>query len=332
MGRRPGGKGKGHGFAPCLQAVGAPPLTPGPFDMSPALCYAQRPLCPAAVPSTVLAETEHYQAMGQGRVISHLLYGDPRATWLSPSPPTEARVRRLLRWDGQLPGSNQNDSIALNQQSVERGLGLSLSYHTRRFDVHPPYRLFTGHPDVPGGLGVVLPGKALRPGSAMLAVYVPDTDAEAAPILRQAMADDTGLVHRVVITTGGQGYVIGSQGSYDLHSWNPIRLEHVRIGRQGPMHDAPLDPITIRITTVSLREPRVGDKFASRHGQKGTVTRVPGGYRSGALYTGQFLNTADMPFTRDGLVPDIVFNSHGIRIRITAYPVWNPLAYDHGSL
>lgn len=59
-------------------------------------------------------------------------------------------------------GCNQNDSIVLNQQAIERGLGSSLSYHTTRFDIHHPYRLFCGHPDIPGGMGVVQPGLSVR--------------------------------------------------------------------------------------------------------------------------------------------------------------------------
>ena len=199
-------------------------------------------------------------------------------------------------------GCNQNDSVALSRQAVERGLGMSLAYHTTRFDVHSPYRLFGAYPDIPGGLGIVLPGHAVRPGAPMLAAYVPppceamDTTPVVveAPILRMAKADDTGLVHRVVVTSAGEGYVIATHGCYNLHTWSAVRQEHIRIGRG-------TEPITVRITTVALRDPRVGDKFASRHGQKGTV--------------GQLIDQADLPYTIDGMVPDILFNSHGIPTR-----------------
>lgn len=41
-----------------------------------------------------------------------------------------------------------------------------------------------------------------------------------APTVRLAMAEDVGVVHRVVLTTGhDEGYVIVGTGAYNLHTW-----------------------------------------------------------------------------------------------------------------
>lgn len=170
--------------------------------------------------------------------------------------------------------NNQNDSIVLSRQAVQRGLGQSLAFHTTRFDVHRPYRLFTTHPDIAGGLGVILPGTKVRVDTPMLAAIavgdIPSSLSSVEPVVRYGKADDTGCVHRVVITTGLDGYVITSHGAYNLHTWSPVRMDQIRLtstvtdsatavpnegggGRMGT------DAITVRITTVSLREPQVGN-------------------------------------------------------------------------
>ena len=172
---------------------------------------------------------------------------------------------------------NQEDSIILNQSAVDRGLFRSTferSYTDRETKSSTKEEIF-GKPTGRRGTKVGIDG-CVSPG-----MLVTERDDIICKISNEiSSTNEPGKFSHTTIKFGEHGRV------------NKVMMSS---GKDG-----------LRIAQVSVktvRIPQIGDKFASRHGQKGTC--------------GMMLRQEDMPFTEEGICPDIIVNPHAIPSRMT---------------
>jgi DNA-directed RNA polymerase II subunit RPB2 len=114
--------------------------------------------------------------------------------------------------------------------------------------------------------------------------------------------DETALIGLVEVTTPIPGTALNTTPSYIDNSKFPKKGQLGIVDKAFITDDEDGKRIA-KIRILEQRMPAIGDKLASRAGQKGTV--------------GLVVPERDMPFTKDGVRPDIIVNPHAIPSRMT---------------
>ena len=187
-------------------------------------------------------------------------------------------------------GFNQEDSLIMCQSSVDAGMFHSLAYHTHKEESRP------NGTDVEH-IGVPDPEICTRLKAASYDHLDPVTGM--ARIGARLKVGDI-VIGKTVMTT-------------DCTKMGKVKVVRDKSLQVGTSHEGEVDRVVAacnqeghcnsKVRTHQLRVPQVGDKFSSRHGQKGVV--------------GMMRHRRDMPFTPDGLTPDIIVNPHAIPSRMT---------------
>jgi DNA-directed RNA polymerase subunit B' len=206
-------------------------------------------------------------------------------------------------------GYNMEDAIIINKGSIDRGFGRGTYYRpmiaeelryagglvdeiaipekdVKGYKSERDYRYLEGdgliYPEAEVAEGDVIIGKTSPPRflSNMDEYSLsPETRRESSVTMKHG---ERGIVDAVIITENGEGN----------------KLIQVKIRDQ--------------------RIPEIGDKFTSRHGQKGVV--------------GLIVPHADMPFSASGIVPDILFSPQSIPTRMTMAHIIELIAGKTGAL
>jgi len=187
-------------------------------------------------------------------------------------------------------GYNQEDSILFNQGSIDRGLFQATIYHTEKDEdkkIHGDEEIRCkpdpsktkgmkfGNYDKVNSSGVIPENTLVENRDIIIAKVLPIKDARNDHTKLMKYEDQSKIFRTTEETYVDKNYI---ERNGDGYNFCKVRLR-------------------------TIRKPIIGDKFSSRHGQKGTI--------------GNIIPECDMPFTATGIKPDIIINPHAIPSRMT---------------
>jgi DNA-directed RNA polymerase subunit B' len=200
-------------------------------------------------------------------------------------------------------GYNMEDGLILNQSSVDRGMQRSFYYK-----VHSNSEI-----KYPGGLQdrIEMPSKEVK-GYRLEEDYRLLEDDGVVYLGQYVQAGDVivGKVSPPKFIEEIEGF--GQMINMNIDSSHSLKEDEKGMVSSVYVIENSGGEKEVNVLLRDQRLPVVGDKFASRHGQKGVV--------------GGLFRQADMPYTENGIVPDAIFSPHSIPSRKTVSHVMEVLA------
>ncbi|KAH9939259.1 beta and beta-prime subunits of DNA dependent RNA-polymerase [Epithele typhae] len=203
-------------------------------------------------------------------------------------------------------GYDMEDAMILNKSAHERGFGYGTIYKSYIVDLQElsGSRRATSAPTLHFGVGPEIrmgDGERQHPAAKLI-------DADGLPAVGVRLNPGDPIAAYVDDTTGRTRFAKykGDEVAYV----QTVRL----IGSDAGDQELQKIQVTLRIT----RAPVIGDKFSSRHGQKGVCS--------------QKWPAVDMPFTESGMQPDVIINPHAFPSRMTIGMLVESMAGKAGAM
>ncbi|KAI9673892.1 MAG: DNA-directed RNA polymerase I subunit RPA2 [Caeruleum heppii] len=209
-------------------------------------------------------------------------------------------------------GYDMDDAMILNKSAHERGFGYGTLYMTKKIDLEAENKRSRSIQNTSAIFG-------FAPGGLVKAEWRARIDEDGLPYV--GMMCNQGDIIAASHTVSYEGHKMrlrNRDGQTRLHKYTDTETAYVEEVRLIGSDRGNEPCVSISIKFRVPRSPLIGDKFSSRHGQKGVCS--------------QRWPTADMPFSESGITPDVIINPHAFPSRMTIGMFVESLAGKSGAL
>lgn len=207
-------------------------------------------------------------------------------------------------------GYDMDDAMILNKSSHERGFGHGTIYKTKKISLKDDSRSRSS--------ATIEKMFGFAPNSSIRSWQRDSLDEDGLPHIGQEVKSGDLVCAWHTVSSDGRGGLENKDGVTHFEKYKEDEvayIEEVRvIGSESGNEPAQTLSIKFRIP----RSPVIGDKFSSRHGQKGVAS--------------QKWPSIDMPFSESGIQPDVIINPHAFPSRMTIGMFVESLAGKAGAL
>jgi len=210
-------------------------------------------------------------------------------------------------------GYDMDDAMIINKSSHERGFGDGVIYKTKLYELNERSRASRSKTEIKSLFGFAendpnIPADAMR-----------NLDEDGLPAVGTKVGEGSiVLAHHSVMFDPSEGKLKNLDGVTNYFKYKDQEeayIDQIRlIGSE--TGDQPCQAISIKYRIP--RRPIIGDKFSSRHGQKGVCSML--------------WPSEDMPFSESGIQPDVIINPHAFPSRMTIGMFVESLAGKSGAL